>query len=64
MTTVVKKMTLPKFISFVYTGEWRPPKKGEWFLSVHNQPVLSDSDGASNYPIMKVGNGNMQEDEV
>ena len=41
-------------VTFVETGEYRLPRKGEWFLSPYGTPQWADSDYALPYKILKV----------
>jgi len=44
---------LPEAPGFEYTGEYRKPVVGEWFLNVEKVPTKSPTNRGSPYPILK-----------
>ena len=41
-------------VTFLETGEYRLPRKGEWFLSPYGTPQWADSDYTLPYKILRV----------
>ena len=46
------ELELPEIEGFEYTGEYRAPKKGEWFFD-SGEALMETSEDSCEYPILK-----------
>lgn len=53
MEFIETKIKLPKLDGYEYTGEFRPPKKGEWYVGLYGTAVHASYDYGSSFHLLR-----------